>query len=67
MRERREAVGRASDGRRGAEEAVMEVNARLRHALAEVSEREAEIRQHAERLRLLNEFARSVSGTLLLL
>ena len=45
----------------------MEVNARLRHALAEVSEREAEIRQQAERLRLLNEFARSVSGTLLLM
>jgi signal transduction histidine kinase/CheY-like chemotaxis protein len=50
--------------RKQAEAAVLEINGRLRQALADVSEREATIRRQAERQHLLNEFARSVSSTL---
>jgi signal transduction histidine kinase len=43
---------------------VREINTRLRHALLDLAEREATIRRQAERLALLNEFARLVGGSL---
>ena len=43
---------------------VLEINSRLRRALAEVAERESTIRHQAERLALLNDFARAISSTL---